>query len=152
MGGEPSEARRIPGAAAYQRAVNALPRAALALLERLGPRRSLALSLSLTGLALAGAATVVLHDMRSPVEQRWIAVQERPIDYLPGTIVDRGRALLNQPEGAGFARLNFLVQPAVSQRNRPPPATPPSSPRRWRFSSVCRPWPAPTRCARRWTS
>lgn len=109
-GGRPGEAGQV--ARRYQAAVQALPRAAFALLQRLGARRSLALSLGLSGLTLAGALAVVLHDARVPAAQRWIAVQERPIDYLPDTIVDRGRALLNQDGGAGFARLSFLLRPS----------------------------------------
>ncbi|HLO94449.1 MAG TPA: hypothetical protein VK195_09035, partial [Burkholderiaceae bacterium] len=95
---------------AVEHSLRRVPEAAHGLLARLSPRGSLLLSLSVTGLALAGAAVVVVHDMRST--RPWIAVQERPIDYLPHTIVDRGRAVLNRPGGAGFARLSFLVLPA----------------------------------------
>ncbi|MBH9552709.1 hypothetical protein [Inhella gelatinilytica] len=113
LGGRPQElAGRWPGMQAYQRAVRRVPRMAYALLQRLGPQRGLALALGLTGLSLAAALGVVVHDARHPAEARWIAVQERPIDYLPGTIVDRARHLLNRPDGLGFARLNFLAQPS----------------------------------------
>lgn len=113
VGGSPADAgasRWGRWSQAVERTLRRVPQAAHRLLTRLSPRGSLLLSLSVTGLALAGAAVVVVHDLRSA--QPWIAVQERPIDYLPDTIVDRGRAVLNRPGGAGFARLSFLVLPA----------------------------------------
>lgn len=93
---------------AWQSALRALPQAAFRLLLRLGAWR-LAGAALLCGLPVLGAVAVVWHDWRAPEAARLITVQERPIDYLPGTIVDRGRQVLNAPGGAGFARLNFLL-------------------------------------------
>jgi predicted RND superfamily exporter protein len=95
---------------AYRRGVHALPGWAHGVWSRRSPRQSLALSLTLTLGTLALALGVVAHDMRHP-EQPWVVVRERPIDYLPHTIVDRGRALLNRPDSAGFGTLHFLVLP-----------------------------------------
>lgn len=94
-------------------AIDRLPQASWRLIASLPPRQSLLLSLGLTGLALAAALGIVLHDVRTPAIP-WIKVQERPIDYLPGTIVDRARSQLNRPGGAGFGRLSYLVLPRQS--------------------------------------
>jgi len=100
--------------ARYLQVIDGLPRAAWRLISALRPRQSLLLSLGLTGLALGGALGIVWHDVGHPANA-WIKVQERPIDYLPNTIVDRARVLLNRPGGAGFARLSYLVLPRQPQ-------------------------------------
>ena len=96
---------------AYRRGIHALPGWAHSVWARRSPRQSLALSLTLTLGTLALALGVVAHDVRHP-EQPWVVVRERPIDYLPHTIVDRGRAILNREGAAGFGTLHFLVLPA----------------------------------------
>lgn len=116
VGGLPNEARSsrfAPWFAAYGRFIDALPRRSGRWLLSMDSRRSLLVSLAITGSAIAAAAVVVVHDMSSP--NKWIQVQERPIDYLPGTIVDRGRAVLNQDGGAGFARLSYLLRPRPAE-------------------------------------
>lgn len=60
------------------------------------------------------------HDTSVAPAQRWIQVREKPLDYLPGTIVDRGRALLNAPQAGGFAQLSFYVAPRQVQDSRYP--------------------------------
>ncbi len=67
-------------------------------------------SLLVCGLTVGAALVVVAHD--STASNKWILVQEKPIDYLPNTIVDRGRQLLNEPGHEGFGRLAYLVLPA----------------------------------------
>ncbi|MDT8997903.1 hypothetical protein RQP53_01285 [Paucibacter sp. APW11] len=112
IGGLPSDARHsrlAPWFERYKRLIDWLPQQACRQLLAMSPRRSLGVSLAITASALTAALIVVVHDLSQ--RDKWILVQERPIDYLPHTIVDRGRALLNQPGGAGFARLSYLVLP-----------------------------------------
>ncbi|NJM44181.1 MAG: hypothetical protein HC858_09770 [Brachymonas sp.] len=114
VGGLPDDAKQsrlAPWLDRYGRVIDYFPQKAYTLLARLGSRRSTVLALGMTGVLLAGALLVAVHDMRSASNDKWILVQERPIDYLPNTIVDRGRALLNQEGGAGFGRLSYLVLP-----------------------------------------
>lgn len=61
-------------------------------------------------LTVAAAVGVVIHDIHA--DRRWIPVQEQPIDYLPDTIVDRGRQLLNRSGADGFGRLSYMVLPS----------------------------------------
>lgn len=71
-------------------------------------------------LLLATVAGVVLHDAQVPAEQRLIQVREKPIDYLPDTIVDQARGVLNAPQAGGFAQLSFYVSPmAVASADYP---------------------------------
>lgn len=71
-------------------------------------------------LLLATVAGVVLHDAQVPAEQRLIQVREKPIDYLPDTIVDRARGVLNAPQAGGFAQLSFYISPmAVASADYP---------------------------------
>lgn len=115
VGGTPGDfnARRHPRlarvTAAYQAAAQAFPQWACCFWLRRSPRHSLAWALGLTGLTLGAALLIVAHDALSP--HKWVQVLERPIDYLPHTIVDRGRAILNREGGAGFGRLAFMVLP-----------------------------------------
>lgn len=71
-------------------------------------------------LVLALVAAVLLHDAKAPLAERLIQVREKPIDYLPDTIVDRARGLLNAPQAGGFAQLSFYVSPmAVASTDYP---------------------------------
>lgn len=118
VGGVPTTAGRRHGplsrwarwCATYRQGVHALPRWAHGVWARRPPRQSLALSLGITLGALGVAIAVVAHDLRHP-EHAWVVVRERPIDYLPHTIVDRGRDLLNREGAAGFGTLHFMVLP-----------------------------------------
>jgi len=65
-------------------------------------------------------STLVVHDMLAPQTERWIQVREKPIDYLPDTIVDRARQQLNQPGGGGFAQLSYFVSPVQVADSRYP--------------------------------
>lgn len=65
-------------------------------------------------------STLVVHDMLAPQTERWIQVREKPIDYLPDTIVDRARQQLNQPGGGGFAQLSYFVSPVQAADSRYP--------------------------------
>ena len=91
----------------WERSVQAFPRWSYAVITRLGRRAALA-SLLLCAVTVAGAGAVVLHDWLA--QDKWILVQEKPIDYLPNTIVDRGRQLLNREGHIGFGRLSYFVQ------------------------------------------
>jgi predicted RND superfamily exporter protein len=117
LGGLPDDVKQSRFASwfeSYGRMVDALPRRAYRLISGMSSRRSTVLALSVTGLFVAAAMMVVAHDVKYP-DKPWILVQERPIDYLPNTIVDRGRALLNQADGAGFGRLAYLVVPSTEE-------------------------------------
>lgn len=103
----------------YLLAIDWLPQAAWRRIAALRPRQSLLVSLGLSGLALGCALGIVLHDVSHPASP-WIKVQERPIDYLPHTIIDRARAMLNRPGGAGFGRLSYLVLPRHVQPGQAP--------------------------------
>lgn len=116
FGGEPAQAHtRPPGPAmrAWDRAIRLLPqgcyRLIVALDARLPDGAALA-SLLVCATVVGAAGIVVLHDSRAP--NKWVLVQEKPIDYLPHTIVDRGRDILNAPGGSGFGRLSYLITPA----------------------------------------
>lgn len=65
-------------------------------------------------------STLVVHDMLAPQTERWIQVREKPIDYLPDTIVDSARQQLNQPAGGGFAQLSYFVSPVQVADSRYP--------------------------------
>jgi hypothetical protein len=100
---------------AWERMIRALPQACWRLIVRLdarAPGRAALASVLLCVATVGGAGAVVLHDWLA--DDKWIVVQEKPIDYLPHTIVDRGRALLNSPGHTGFGRLSYLVAPAAS--------------------------------------
>ncbi|MES2296346.1 MAG: MMPL family transporter [Pseudomonadota bacterium] len=115
---------RLQGA--WERAITAVPTWCHALIVRLNERHAYgaAIAAALVCCATVGAAlAVVAHDMRAA--DKWILVQEKPIDYLPHTIVDRGRQLLNEPGHIGFGRLSYLVQPAAPHgASREPVADP----------------------------
>ncbi|MBY0238020.1 MAG: MMPL family transporter [Burkholderiaceae bacterium] len=120
FGGAPAAASAPSGLAQrqWQRVIHAVPRACHRLilwLDRRAPGGAARAALLLCAVTAGGAGTVVLHDALA--DDKWIVVQEKPIDYLPDTIVDRGRALLNAPGHTGFGRLSYLIVPAT------PPAT-----------------------------
>lgn len=71
--------------------------------------RQLVMSLSLL---LAMVMAVLWHDSQVDGAERLIQVREKPMDYLPGTIVDRARHLLNAPQATGFAQLSFYLSPS----------------------------------------
>ncbi|MRV73314.1 MMPL family transporter [Duganella sp. FT92W] len=98
----------------WERMIHALPRACHRLIVRLdrsAPGRAAMASLLACAVTVGGAMAVVVHDWLA--DEKWIVVQEKPIDYLPNTIVDRGRALLNSTGHTGFGRLSYLVVPAA---------------------------------------
>lgn len=117
FGGTPPAARdRAPGLAQrlWERMVHALPQACYRLIVALDlrlPGGAALASLLVCTATVGGAGAVVLHDWIST--DKWVLVQEKPIDYLPHTIVDRGRAILNSPGHAGFGRLSYLILPAT---------------------------------------
>lgn len=115
--------------AAYQAAAQAFPQWAYRFWLRRSPRNSLTWALGLTGLTLAGALVIVAHDSLSA--HKWVQVLERPIDYLPHTIVDRGRSILNREGGAGFGRLAFMVLPQDPQGSGPAVEDPAFIARTW---------------------
>lgn len=92
----------------WESCVQAVPRWSYGIITRSGSRAAHA-SLIACGLTVAAAGGVVLHDAFAP--DKWIVVQEKPIDYLPDTIVDRGRHLLNREGNIGFGRLSYFVAP-----------------------------------------
>ena len=116
FGGKPVPQReRTPGLAQriWERMVHALPQACYRLIVTLDARApgGAALASLLVCATTAGAAgAIVLHDWMSA--DKWVLVQEKPIDYLPHTIVDRGREILNSPGHTGFGRLSYLIMPA----------------------------------------
>ena len=71
-------------------------------------------------LLLLLVSTLVAHDALAPQAQRLIQVREKPIDYLPDTIVDRARQQLNQHAGGGFAQLSYFVSPVQVADSRYP--------------------------------
>lgn len=77
-------------------------------------RRPLMPVLAVLLLVLPAAGWVLLHDAQATAAERLIQVRERPIDYLPDTIIDRSRQLLNAPGAGGFAQLAFYLRPAPS--------------------------------------
>lgn len=102
--------RLIEQAMAYvQSWLHLLPQKSVHFWLRYSSAQSSRLVLAILGVALAAALLVVGHDLSS--QERLIEVKERPIDYLPGTIIDRGRAVLNTPGAYGFAQLAFFVRP-----------------------------------------
>ena len=97
----------------WSRLIRVLPVACYRLITRLEQQaegRAALASLLICVLTVGAAGVVVAHDAMSP--HKWVLVQEKPIDYLPNTIVDRGRAILNAPGHAGFGRLSYLIIPA----------------------------------------
>lgn len=116
FGGAPGAVQAGPAGMAqrlWERMIRALPQACYRLivwLDRRAPGGAARASLVLCALTAGGAGAVVLHDWMA--DEKWIVVQEKPIDYLPDTIVDRGRALLNSPGHTGFGRLSYLIVPA----------------------------------------
>ncbi|WP_342120639.1 MMPL family transporter [Pseudoduganella sp. OTU4001] len=98
----------------WERGVQAFPRWSYGMISRSGAHAARA-SLIACGLTVAAAGAVVLHDVTAP--DKWIVVQEKPIDYLPGTIVDRGRHLLNREGNIGFGRLSYFVAPKAGSAN-----------------------------------
>jgi hypothetical protein len=100
---------------AWERAITAVPAWCHQMIVRLNARHpyGAAIAAALACSATVGAAlAVVAHDMGAA--DKWILVQEKPIDYLPHTIIDRGRQLLNEPGNIGFGRLSYLVQPRAA--------------------------------------
>lgn len=76
------------------------------------PQQSLRQVMLGLGLLLAMVVAVLWHDSQVDVSQRLIQVREKPMDYLPGTIVDRARHQLNAPQATGFAQLSFYLAPS----------------------------------------
>lgn len=117
FGGEPAPTQANVGGLVlhlWERAIHLLPHAFYRLIVALdarAPGGAALASLLACGVVVGGAGVVVLHDWRSP--DKWVLVQEKPIDYLPRTIVDRGRDILNAPGHAGFGRLSYLIVPAT---------------------------------------
>ena len=93
----------------WERTVRSFPGWSYRLICRLD-RKAAWMSLAVCAGMLAAALAIVGHDVVA--ERKWIVVQERPIDYLPNTIVDRGRHLLNRDDNVGFGRISYFVQPA----------------------------------------
>jgi uncharacterized membrane protein YiaA len=110
FGGAPVERSGELGALQrlWERGVQAFPRWSFMLITRLGQRAPY-VSLLVCLVTVSAAAVVVVHDLTAA--NKWIVVQEKPIDYLPDTIVDRGRHLLNREGNVGFGRLSYFVEP-----------------------------------------
>jgi hypothetical protein len=101
--GELGELQRL-----WESGVQAFPRWSFMQISRLGARAPY-VSLLLCLVTVSAAGVVVVHDLVA--DDKWIVVQEKPIDYLPDTIVDRGRHLLNREGNIGFGRLSYFVEP-----------------------------------------
>ncbi|MDF2152809.1 hypothetical protein [Vibrio sp. CAU 1672] len=95
--------------ASVQRWLHLLPQKSVHFWLRYSSAQSSRLVVAILSAALAAALVVVGHDLNT--QERLIEVKERPIDYLPGTIIDRGREVLNAPDAYGFAQLAFFVRP-----------------------------------------
>ncbi len=112
FGGLPSDLQQSVMASwqqGYSKAVNWLPEQSYLAIVAMNARASALVALSITAVVLGSALAVVGYNSSS--EQPLIRVLEKPIDYLPDTIVDRGRQILNQPGHYGFGQLPYLVVP-----------------------------------------
>lgn len=114
----------LPGDGRLQRAISQAMAGITAASVRFWLARSPAQALRQVLIAVLSllllVSTLMVHDMLAPQTERWIQVREKPIDYLPDTIVDRARQQLNQPGGGGFAQLSYFVSPVQVADSRYP--------------------------------
>lgn len=112
FGGRPQKATTTLLSSCQQRLQRQLrywPQQIVLFWQKKSPRQASVMVMSFVAVLLIAAIGVIAHDVVS--QQRWIKVQEKPIDYLPDTIIDRGRQLLNAPKAYGFAQLSYVVRP-----------------------------------------
>lgn len=76
--------------------------------------RPVSLSLAVLAIFLFGALVIIGADATSIIKKdfQFIEAKTKPMEYLPGTLVDKANIYLKQPGRYGFDRLSILVKPA----------------------------------------
>ncbi|MFW5884954.1 MAG: efflux RND transporter permease subunit [Patescibacteria group bacterium] len=113
FGGEVKERKSNAALRAGELFLQKITRGCFIILTRFSPGKTFAGFSVFALVTVGGVLGIVWHDYQAHKsgETPIIKIGTNPIDYLPGTIVDRARQFLNQEDRAGFGVLKFLVQP-----------------------------------------